>query len=304
MKNRVKKILFVILTVSSMVMGCGTTEETTVESEETILEEEADASNLFASAEETTAKIEVVEEGMVPIYGKSIKDGTYDIAVESSSSMFKIFSCELTVLDGQMTATMKLEGDSYTKVYHGTGLEAVEASEDDYVPAVAVDEYFYTFTIPVEALDQGTDCAAFSRRKEKWYERTLVFRADSLPLEAFDESLIKTVASLELEDGTYIAEVTLKGGSGRAMVESPTQVRIENGQAFAVITWGSSNYDYMKVDGEKYLQINTEGNSTFEIPIKAFDWNLAVIADTVAMSQPHEIDYTLYFDSTTLIKAE
>ena len=117
-------------------MGCGTTEktvveETTVESEETILEEEADASQLIASAEETTAKIEVVEEGMVPIYGKSIKDGTYDIVVESSSSMFKIFSCELTVLDGQMTAAMKLEGDSYTKVYPGTGLEAVEASEDD-----------------------------------------------------------------------------------------------------------------------------------------------------------------------------
>ena len=60
---------------------------------------------------------EDVEEGMVPIYGKSIKDGTYEVAVESSSSMFKIFSCELTVLDGQMTAAMKLEGDSYTKVY-------------------------------------------------------------------------------------------------------------------------------------------------------------------------------------------
>ena len=50
--------------------------------------------------------------------------------------------------------------------------------------------------------------------------------------------------------GLYTAEVTLKGGSGRAMIESPTQVRIENGQAFAVITWGSSNYDYMKVNGE------------------------------------------------------
>ncbi len=262
----------------------------------------ADDSEFIASEEETTAKIEVVEDGMLPIYGKSIKDGTYEVVVESSSSMFKIFSCELTVLDGQMTATMKLEGDSYTKVYPGTGMEAVKASEADYVPAVEVDEYFYTFTIPVEALDQGTDCAAFSRRKEKWYERTLVFRADSLPLEAFDESMINTVASLNLEDGLYTAEVTLKGGSGRTMVESPTQVRIENGQAFATIIWGSPNYDYMKVDGEKYLQTNTEGNSTFEIPVKAFDWNLAVIADTVAMSQPHEIDYTLYFDSTTLVK--
>ena len=38
------------------------------------------------------------------------------------------------------------------------------------------------------------------------------------------------------------------------------------------------------VDGEMYLQINTEGNSTFEIPVAAFDRKLAVIADTVAMS--------------------
>ncbi len=309
MKNKVKQLVFAVVIAGCMLTGCGETakepitDENVVESTEDA-ENSENASDLIASADETTAKIEVVEDGMVPIYGESIKDGAYEVAVDSSSSMFKILSCELNVVDGQMTAAMKLEGDSYTKVFPGTGLEAVEAAEADHIPAVTVDEYFYTFTIPVEALDEGTDCAAFSRRKEKWYERTLVFRADSLPLSAFDESLITTVESLALEDGLYTAEVTLKGGSGRAMVESPTQIRIENGQAFATIIWGSSNYDYMKVDGEKYLQTNTEGNSTFEIPVNAFDWNLAVTADTVAMSQPHEIDYTLYFDSTTITKIE
>lgn len=58
----------------------------------------------------------------------------------------------------------------------------------------------------------------------------------------------------------------------------------------------------MKVDGEKYFQTNTEGNSTFEIPVAAFDQKLDVIADTVAMSEPHEVEYTLYFDSATLEK--
>lgn len=102
------------------------------------------------------------------------------------------------------------------------------------------------------------------------------------------------------EDGAYTASVTLEGGSGRATVESPAALRCEGGKFYATIVWSSPNYDYMKVDGEKYLPANTEGNSTFEIPVAAFDQKLDVIADTVAMSEPHEVEYTLTFDSATL----
>ena len=102
------------------------------------------------------------------------------------------------------------------------------------------------------------------------------------------------------EDGIYTASVTLEGGSGRATVESPAVLRCEDGKFYATIVWSSPNFDYMKVDGEKYLPINTEGNSTFELPVAAFDQKLAVIADTVAMSEPHEVEYTLTFDSATL----
>ena len=56
----------------------------------------------------------------------------------------------------------------------------------------------------------------------------------------------------------------------------------------------------MKVDGQRYDPINTEGNSTFKIPIFALDTPLAVIADTVAMSEPHEVEYTLTFDSASM----
>lgn len=38
-----------------------------------------------------------------------------------------------------------------------------------------------------------------------------------------------------------------------------------------------------------------DGNSTFEIPVSVFDAEMEVTADTVAMSEPHEIDYTLKF---------
>ena len=104
------------------------------------------------------------------------------------------------------------------------------------------------------------------------------------------------------EDGTYTASVTLEGGSGRASVQSPAVLRCEDGKFYATIVWSSPNFDYMKVDGEKYLPTNTEGNSTFELPVAAFDQKLDVIADTVAMSEPHEVEYTLTFDSATLQK--
>lgn len=41
----------------------------------------------------------------------------------------------------------------------------------------------------------------------------------------------------------------------------------------------------------------------FEIPVTVFDRKMAVAADTTAMSTPHEIEYTLQFDSAS-IKAE
>ena len=99
----------------------------------------------------------------------------------------------------------------------------------------------------------------------------------------------------EFQDGTYQVEVELLGGSGRASVTSPAKVEIKDGKAVATLEWSSPNYDYMVVDGEKYLPVNTEGNSVFQIPVEAFDQDIVVIADTVAMSTPHEIEYTLNF---------
>lgn len=60
----------------------------------------------------------------------------------------------------------------------------------------------------------------------------------------------------------------------------------------------------MKVGEEKYLPVNTEGNSTFEIPVEVFDEPMSVIGDTTAMSVPHEIEYTLTFASDSVSPAQ
>lgn len=249
-------------------------------------------------SQETGSRMDVAQDGMVPVLADAIKDGVYEIKVDSSSSMFQITECELTVRDGAMSAVMTMSGTGYLKLYMGTGADA------DFIPFAENADGKHTFKVPVEALDKGIDCSAFSKKKEKWYDRVLVFRADSLPAEAFADGRVAAAESLKLEDGSYTVAVRLEGGSGRASVETPAALRIEDGKAFATIIWSSSNYDYMKVGGEKFDLVNTEGNSSFEIPVSAFDWKMPVIADTIAMSEPHEVEYTLVFDSTTIKRAE
>lgn len=265
---------------------------------------EAPEKSQVASAGDMGTVEDVVKEGMAPVSGSSIKDGTYAVTVDSSSSMFQITQCELTVENGQMTAVMHMGGTGYLKVFMGTGEEAAAAGEADCIPFVQTEDGVHTFTVPVEALDAGIPCAAFSKKKEMWYDRTLVFRADSLPVEAFRDGAFATAESLGLADGNYTVEVQLAGGSGKTTVESPAALRIENGAAYATLIFSSSKYDYVKVGEEKFLPLNTEGNATFEIPVAAFDWKMPVLADTTAMSTPHEIEYTLYFDSTTIQSAQ
>lgn len=109
------------------------------------------------------------------------------------------------------------------------------------------------------------------------------------------ESLTK-VDSLAgfLAEGEYPVTLVLEGGTGKAHVDEASTLMVNKDQVMMVrVVWSSPNYDYMIVDGDKYLPINTEGNSEFEIPVPALDEPFDVIGDTVAMSTPHEIAYRL-----------
>ncbi len=107
-------------------------------------------------------------------------------------------------------------------------------------------------------------------------------------------------AGKNTSDGTYSIEVSLLGGTGKASIESPTTLTIEGDTMTARIVWSSSHYDYMVVDDTRYEPLEGEDTSVFEIPVKALDEDLEVVADTTAMSVPHEIEYILHFDSGTM----
>ena len=177
--------------------------------------------------------------------------------VDSSSGMFRVTECELTVQDGAMSAVMTMSGTGYLKLYMGTGAEAEQASEADFIPFVENADGEHTFRVPVEALDKKLTAAPSAGKRKHGMTVCWYFVPAPLPAEAFADGEAATAKSLKLEDGSYTVAVRLEGGSGRAAVETPAALRIEDGKAFAVITWGSSNYDYMKVEGEKLDLINT-----------------------------------------------
>ena len=209
-----------------------------------------------------------------------------------------------------MTIHVSLASENIINLFVGTadnakksGAKLLSPTTDTVTYSDGTTEEVYGYDIPVPAIDTEFDVALLGT-KGTWYDHKVTV---SNPAAADDTSVKSTstdsaalTGSSSREDGSYQIAVTLGGGSGRASVETPASLTIANGQMTATIIWSSSNYDYMKIDGVEYQPVNTSGNSTFEIPVSAFDTDISITADTVAMSTPHEIDYTLRFDSATL----
>ena len=91
------------------------------------------------------------------------------------------------------------------------------------------------------------------------------------------------------EDGSYLIAVTLDGGTGKASVASPAELKVENG--------------CMVIGSDRYLPELIGGHSVFRIPLSSVSEPLKVTADTTAMSTPHEIDYMLTFDPASMVPA-
>ena len=280
-----KKQLLILTLAALLLAGCGAT---------SAAESTVPAQSESAAAAETPDTAEATPAAALP-------DGVYTAEFDTDSSMFHANeACDgkgtLTVENGQMTFHVSLASTHIVNLYLGKASDAADHEADWLQPTTdtvtysdGTSEEVYGFDIPVTAVDTDFDLAILGT-KGKWYDHVVSVR----------DAVEKAAEAETPADGTYTCEVTLEGGSGRATVESPAALTVADGKMTATIVWSSPNYDYMIVDGEKYLPTNTEGNSTFEIPVSALDTALDVTADTVAMSTPHEIEYTLTFDSASL----
>ena len=238
-----------------------------------------------------------------------LPDGVYTAEFSTDSSMFHVSeACDgkgtLTVKDGVMTIHISLGSKKILNLYPGLAEDAakdgavlLEPTTDTVTYSDGMTEEVYGFDVPVPVIGEEFDLALIGT-KGKWYDHKVKV-SDPVAEGAADTFDLSAV-----EDGSYTIELTMEGGSGRASIQSPAQLAIADGAATAILEWSSPNYDYMLVNGEKYLPVNTDGNSVFEVPVEALDAPLTMIGDTVAMSTPHEVEYTVTFHSDTLQNAE
>ena len=242
-----------------------------------------------------------------------LPDGVYTAEFSTDSSMFHVSeACDgkgtLTVKDGVMTIHISLGSKKILNLYPGLAEDAakdgavlLEPTTDTVTYSDGMTEEVYGFDVPVPAIGEEFDLALIGT-KGKWYDHKV--KVSDPVAEDSREAANGSFDMSALADGSYTIELTMEGGSGRASIQSPTQITVADGAATAILEWSSSNYDYMLVNGEKYLPVNTEGNSVFEVPVEALDAPLTMIGDTVAMSTPHEVEYTVTFHSETLESAE
>ena len=287
--TRFVSLLAVSALLAASLAGCGSSASSVASS----------ASSEAVSSVAESAVSEAASESAAASSARALEDGTYTAEFDTDSSMFHVNEASdgkgtLTVEDGQMTLHISLQSKKIVNLYVGMAADAPDHEADWLQPTTdtvtysdGTSEEVYGFDVPVEALDTDFHLAILGT-KGKWYDHTVSVRN----VEAQAAEAVETPA-----DGSYTCEVTLEGGSGRATVDSPAALTVADGKMTATIVWSSPNYDYMIVDGEKYLPTNTEGNSTFEIPVSALGVPLSVVADTVAMSTPHEIEYTLTFSA-------
>ena len=287
--TRFVSLLAVSALLAASLAGCGSSASSVASS----------ASSEAVSSVAESAVSEAASESAAASSARALEDGTYTAEFDTDSSMFHVNEASdgkgtLTVEDGQMTMHISLQSKKIVNLYVGMAADAPDHEADWLQPTTdtvtysdGTSEEVYGFDVPVEALDTDFQLAILGT-KGKWYDHTVSVRN----VEAQAAEAVETPA-----DGSYTCEVTLEGGSGRATVDSPAALTVADGKMTATIVWSSPNYDYMIVDGEKYLPTNTEGNSTFEIPVSALGVPLSVVADTVAMSTPHEIEYTLTFSA-------
>ncbi|MBQ2463776.1 MAG: hypothetical protein II507_02180 [Treponema sp.] len=236
--------------------------------------------------------------GLLPLLAKDIEEGSYEIETASSSSMFKIEKTVLYVKDNAMTADITLSGKGYSNVTMLSAADSEGLTSLEGTTAAVGKDGKYVFTLPVQSLNTELVCSAFSKKKQKWYERRVVFYSEKIPA----ENLFVTPYVMQkcgLKDGSYTISVKLAGGSGKASVKSPASMRVKDGIPLARIEWSSPNYDYMILNGKKILPLANEQNSVFELPVLVFDKAMSVFADTTAMSTPHEILYQLEFSLET-----
>ena len=225
---------------------------------------------------------------------KTLTDGSYQVDVDTGNKMFKVTNCILTSEKGKMYAVITLSGTGYDYLYMGSAADAAEAAAKDYISYVADEAGKYTYKVPVESLDKGIAVAAHSIKKDKWYDRTLIFSSAS--------------AKRIIADGTY--QVNAEAG-GKMFRVTDCVMTVKNGQMTAAVTLSGRGYNRIYL-GDVNNASDDEKNwilpdsllaeqYTFQIPVKKLDEVMTIAVHTTKSNKWDTRTLTFHSEGMTKI---
>lgn len=225
---------------------------------------------------------------------KTLTDGSYQVDVDTGNKMFKVTNCILTFEKGKMYAVITLSGTGYDYLYMGKAADAAEAAAKDYISYVADEAGKYTYKVPVESLDKGIAVAAHSIKKDKWYDRTLIFSSAS--------------AKRIIADGTY--QVNAEAG-GMMFRVTDCVMTVKNGQMTAAVTLSSQGYnriylgDVNSAPGDEKNWIFPDSllaeQYTFQIPVEKLDEVMTIAVHTTKSNKWDTRTLTFHSEGMTKI---
>lgn len=225
---------------------------------------------------------------------KILTDGSYQVDVDTGNKMFKVTNCILTSEKGKMYAVITLSGTGYDYLYMGPAADAAEAAAKDYISYVADEAGKYTYKVPVESLDKGIAVAAHSIKKDKWYDRTLIFSSAS--------------AKRIIADGTY--QVNAEAG-GKMFRVTDCVMTVKNGQMTAAVTLSGHGYNRIYL-GDVNNASDDEKNwilpdsllaeqYTFQIPVEKLDEVMTIAVHTTKSNKWDTRTLTFHSEGMTKI---
>ena len=225
---------------------------------------------------------------------KTLTDGNYQVDVDTGNKMFKVTNCILTSEKGKMYAVITLSGTGYDYLYMGAAADAAGAAAKDYISYVADEAGKYTYKVPVESLDKGIAVAAHSIKKDKWYDRTLIFSSVS--------------AKRIIADGTY--QVNAEAG-GKMFRVTDCVMTVKNGQMTAAVTLSGQGYNRIYL-GDVNNASNDEKNwilpdsllaeqYTFQIPVEKLDEVMTIAVHTTKSNKWDTRTLTFHSEGMTKI---
>ena len=250
----------------------------------------AEGTELKATCKVTVTASETASE----TENKTLTDGNYQVDVDTGNKMFKVTNCILTSEKGKMYAVITLSGTGYDYLYMGSAADAAEAAAKDYISYVADEAGKYTYKVPVESLDKGIAVAAHSIKKDKWYDRTLIFSSAS--------------AKRIIADGTY--QVNAEAG-GKMFRVTDCVMTVKNGQMTAAVTLSGQGYNRIYL-GDVNNASDDEKNwilpdsllaeqYTFQIPVEKLDEVMTIAVHTTKSNKWDTRTLTFHSEGMTKI---